>query len=310
MNKNIIAFVAQGLLAMVLFSSTPVAVKLVSADPMTIGFIRLGIAVVFGYFVLLKKDTLLKLSKKDWLWLFVLGFSFGIHWLAYFYSIKIGSASIAVVGVSTYGVQIVLISMLLHGRPFYPTDAIAIAIVLLGNFLIIPEFSLDNNMTRGFLIGVVSAFFYAVLPSIHQQNSHMDAGTRSFGQFLFAGVFFALFLPKMNFSMSSFDWLGMLYLGGVVTLVGHTLWIRFTTHVSAVPASLIYYLSVPLAILLSVIVLNEPLTWQIVLGTICILLGNVLGILHQIKSNSFFIRPESHLDGKKPEAILQAKKPG
>lgn len=293
MDKKVASFVMQGLLAIALFSSITIVVKLISADPMTIGFVRLVIAVVFGYFILVKKNMLRSLSGKDWFWLFVLGFSFGIHWLAFFYSIKIGYASIAVIGVSTYGVQIILISMFLHGRPFYFTDAVAIGVVLLGNFLIIPEFSLDNDVTKGFLIGVVSAFFYAILPSIHQKNTHIDSGTRSFGQFLFAGVFFTLFLPSMSFSLSLYDWLGLLYLGVVVTLVAHTLWIRVTTHVSAVPASLMYYLSVPLAIVLSVLVLGEPLTWQVIAGTVCILLGNVLGIVHQIKSNSFFILPAS-----------------
>ena len=150
------------------------------------------------------------------------------------------------------------------------------------------EQSAHNSTTKGFLIGVVSAFFYAILPTIHQRNSHMDSGIRSFGQFVFAGLFFSAFLPYMNFDLPSSDWGGLLYLGVVATLVGHSLWIRFTTHVSAVAASLMYYLSVPLAIALAVVVLNESLTWQLICGTACILLGNVIGLIDQIRHARFF----------------------
>lgn len=287
--KDVWAYLAQGIIAMLCFASIPVAIRLVSADPFTIGLVRLMLAVTIGFTLLTKFSLLKRLSKKDWLWLIVLGFSFGIHWATYFLSIKIANASTAVVGISTYGIQIILISIVFHGRPFYRTDALALAAVVVGNLLIIPEFSFENELTRGFCLAIFSAFFYAILPSIHQKNSHMDSGTRAFGQFLFAGVFFALFLPRMNFDLPASDWFGLLYLGLVATLVGHTLWIRVTTKVSAVPASLLYYLSVPTAILLSFLILDEPMTWHLFAGTGLILAGNCLGIFHQLKSNSFFI---------------------
>lgn len=293
MNKNVVPFVIQGMLAVLCFSSIPVTIRMVSADPMTIGFIRLVFAVSVGFFVLVPSKKLRSLSRQDWVWLLVLGFSFGVHWLTYFMSIKMSSASIAVVGVSSYGIQLILISIFLHGRPFYKTDAVAILFVIAGALIVVPEFSLENEMTIGFCIGVLSAFFYAILPSIHQKNAHIDSGTRSFGQFLFAGVFFALFLPEMDFGLSTFDWISLVYLGIVATLGAHTLWIRVTTSVSAVPASLMYYCSIPLAIALGVIVLNEELTSSLIIGTSLILAGNCFGIAHQIKNKSFFIEEKA-----------------
>ncbi|HBF09092.1 MAG TPA: EamA family transporter [Gammaproteobacteria bacterium] len=289
MNNRVLSFVLQGLIAILCFASIPVAIRVVTADPMTIGLVRLIIAVIFGLVVLVKPAPLKQLTKQDWLWLAALGFSFGVHWLLYFYSIKIANASTAIVGVSSYGIQIILISIFFHGRPFFKTDGFAIVAVICGSALIVPEFSLENELTKGFLIAVVCAFFYAILPSIHQRNSHLSSGVRSFGQFLFAGVFFSFFIPHMNFDLPSLDWWGLAYLGVIGTLVAHTLWTNVVTHVSAVPASLIYYLSVPTAIFFGVFFLDEPLTWQLVVGTCLILSGNCLGIIHQLKKNSFFI---------------------
>ncbi len=289
MKKSIPSFVAQGLIAILCFASVPIAIRVVTADPLTIGLVRIIIAVLVGLVILTKPHKLAALKLKDWCWLALLGVSFGIHWILYFYSIKIANASTAIVGISSYGIQIIVLSILLHGRPFYRTDAFAILAVLIGSFFIIPEFSLENDLTKGFCIAIVSAFFYSVLPSIHQKNKHLETGTRAFGQFLFAGLFFALFLPKMNFDLPESDWMGLLYLGTIGTLLAHTLWTHFTTHVSAVPASLIYYMSVPTVILLGVIILEEPLTWQLILGTCLILCGNGLGIIHQAKQKSFFI---------------------
>jgi len=287
---SIRAYLLQGLIAITCFASIPMMIRLVSADPMTIGFVRLVIAVSFGSFILAKPQDFMSLKYKDWLWLAIIGVSFGVHWLAYFYSIKLSSAAVAVVGVSSYGMQVILISIIFHSRPFYTTDALAIGLVLIGTLMALPEFSLENEMTQGFLLGIFSAFFYAILPSFHQKNEHMTSGVRSLGQFGFAGLFFAAFLPWMNFDLSLLDWGGLLYLGLIATLVGHTLWIKFTTKVSAVPSSLMYYMSVPIAIALGSIFLQEEVTLALIIGALLIILGNIVGMSHQMKSNSFFIK--------------------
>ena len=54
MNNRVLSFVLQGLIAILCFASIPVAIRVVTADPMTIGLGRLIIAVVFGLVVLVK----------------------------------------------------------------------------------------------------------------------------------------------------------------------------------------------------------------------------------------------------------------
>ena len=66
MNKQVLWYVAQGLVAITCFASIPVAVRLVSADPMTIGFVRLLIAVIVGYFILVRGAVLKTLTRRDW----------------------------------------------------------------------------------------------------------------------------------------------------------------------------------------------------------------------------------------------------
>lgn len=284
-----LSFILQALGAVLIMATIPVVIKAIHVDPYTIAFVRLLIAVLAGSFIFLRIRDLVTLSRSDWLSLMLIGSCFALHWYLYFLSIKVSNASLAVIGVSSYGVQIIIISVLFHGRPIQRTDIISIASVLLGSYFVIPEFSIDNELTYGFFIAVLSGFFYALLPSLHQRSKHLGSKTRAYGQFFLALICFLPFLGEMNFEMPIIDWAAMFYLGLVCTLLAHTLWINVTTYVSAVVSSLLYYLMVPLAVILSAIFLDEPLTMEVIFGTACILGGNLIGMIKNLKKNQFFL---------------------
>ena len=108
-------------MATVLFGSVPASIRLVGLDSIALGIVRLvlgtvGMAVIIA---LQRRSTLgefFALLRREWWALLAMGLMFGLHWLTYFLSIKLGGASIGTLGLSTYGAQLPLLGWALRFR--------------------------------------------------------------------------------------------------------------------------------------------------------------------------------------------------
>ncbi|WP_444996687.1 DMT family transporter [Aliikangiella sp. IMCC44359] len=268
--------------AILTMSIVPVLIRWTSANEVTIGIVRLAIGVIglacIRFFS--KKKTQLKYQ--ELLWLLLLGVVFAIHWLAYFNSIKVAGASLAAIGVATFGVHLLFLNYLFNKEKFNPADLFAVALSFLGIYIASPAIDINQDKLIGFATAIFSGFLYACLPLINRKLPHIETHTRALGQFGFALLVFLCLLPEANFSLTIKDWGSLLILGVVSTLIAHTLWIKASTELPTNMTAIIYYAYVPLAMLLSYFVLNETLTWQKILGASLIIAANIqIVILHQ-----------------------------
>lgn len=268
-------------IALVLFGCIPVVVKYVSANPWTIGIFRLVVATA-GVFVFVRmRGRLPRLGRGDMLRLAAIGVVFFLHWITYFVSIKISSASVGSIGLSTYGIDLLILGAIFgHGR-LHAIDVVAVMLAVAGAIAIVPHFTLSDDTTAGMLLACVSAVFYASLPILHQRFAHIPSSIRALGQFGFALVLFLFFLPKSDWNLRPIDWAGLAFLALGSTLVGHSLWVRVTTRLSPAATSVIYYGNVPIAIALSVAILHEPLSPRLLAGAGLIIGGGILGLTSQ-----------------------------
>lgn len=122
---------------------------------------------------------------------------------------------------------------------------------------------------------------------IHQRNPQVSISVRALGQFLFAFIFFLAFTPLTDWRLSFNDWGGLIFLAVACTFIAHTLWVRVTTVLSTVTISVISYMVVPIALLLSYILLNEPMGTAKLTGAAIIIFANLVGISSQWKRNAF-----------------------
>lgn len=267
--------------ALILFGCIPVAVKWVAANPYTIGIFRLVIASAGACVLAGARGQLRRLPAHDVVRLATIGFFFFAHWLTLFLSIKSSSASIGAIGLSTYGVHLLLLGALAgHGR-VHGSDVAAVLLAVAGAVTIVPQFRLHNEIATGMLLATISAFFYAALPILHQRWSHLPTSLRALGQFSFALGFFLLFLGKSDWSLGARDWAGLLFLAVGVTLIGHSLWVHVTSSLSPAATSIIYYGNIPIALALNAIILGEPLTARTLLGATLIIGGSIFGLYKQ-----------------------------
>lgn len=261
--------------AVLAMASVPVLVKSTSANEVTIGIARLAIAVLAFTPFIVGRSQLLRLTWRDWGILAAIGFVFGAHWLCYFYSVKLATASIAAMAVSTYGVQYLLLAWIIHRQRLMLVECAGVGLCFLGCVIVAPEVSFINEMTRGLLLGVFSAFLYAFLPFLHQRSRHLSTAVRTWGQFLFALLFFVPLLPAANWQLAITDTYILITLGLLCTVFAHGLWVKASTELPPLFTSMIYYLYVPIAMLQSVLILDESLTAEKLTGAAMILTGSV-----------------------------------
>ncbi len=284
--RGLAATLIEAFVAVSLFGCIPVLVKMVSANAWTIGVVRLSVATI-GLFVIVRlPGRIPPLPRRDVLRLAIIGLIFFGHWLTYFFAIKASSASIGAIGLSTYGVYLLILGAVFgHGR-LHAVDVLAVALAIAGAVAIVPAFDLDDEVTLGMALATVSAFLYAILPLLHQRWSHMPSRIRALGQFTFALVFFLLFLPKTEWTLSARDWAGLAFLALGSTLIGHSLWVEVTTRLSPYATSIVYYGNLPVAIVLSIVVLGEALRPRTAVGAALILAGSLLGLGSQWRRNA------------------------
>lgn len=275
----------EGLLAVFLFGITPIFIKEVSANAVTIGIVRLVIGTSFLYF-LAKNKQLHQLKRKEWQALVLIGFLFGVHWLTYFISVKLSTPSMAILSVSSFGIHMIYLNVLIKKtRPTWANLGTTV-LALAGVYLILPDFDLTNDLTTGILVGLASAFFFALLPFVQQQYYQIDAMNRAFGQYAFALPVFLIFMGETEWNLSQLDWGYLLILGFVCTVGAHTLWLRATTLLPTAHTSLIFYLGTPIAMISSALFLGESMTLAKISGACLIIGANILGALFQAKQKA------------------------
>lgn len=275
---HVVRTAVEALIALMLFGCIPVTIRSISANPYTIGLFRLAVAtLVFGA-VLSLRGEMRRVSRRDLGRLAVIGFLFFVHWITLFFAVKASAASIAAIGQSTYGIHLLLLS----GNHRKASDLVPVLIAAVGAILVVPRFELANSVALGMLLATVSAFFYALLPLLHQRWSHIPTPQRTLGQFGFALLCFSFFVTKTEWTLSARDWAGLLFLAIGVTLIAHSLWVRVTTRIPHAVTSIIYYVQIPIAVALGVLLLGEPLTLRTALGGALIIAGSVIGLVRRM----------------------------
>lgn len=278
-------------LATILFGSAPAAIRAVGLDTYALGIWRLSLSAV-GMTALLawKRGRLIGLLggevRAHWRLLVAVGVCFGLHWLTYFQSIKLASASIGAIGFSTCGVQLPLLGWAFgFGRPSLAAMT-GVGLAMAGSWLCMPAEAEVSGALAGLLIGILSGTFYAALPMLHQRHAHLDNELRTWGMFVFALPVFLVMAPAATWTMTARDaWL-VFHLGVVVTLLGHYLWVQVSTELPLQLTSVLGYMQLPASLLLNYLLIGEQMTLTMIAGGACIVAGNLLALSTPLQSDS------------------------
>lgn len=269
----------EAFLAIFIFSFVPVAIKFTAANPYSIGIFRLALASTFvGIWWYKKIDFKSFFGARSWR-LYLIGIVFFFHWITYFWAIKIGGAQACILGMSTYGVQLIFYGSVFLNYKMRFRNYIALLLVLLGLYFVLPDLKSESNFSIGVLLGLISAAFYSIMPILHQRtNAFFKHEQRIFSQFIFAFFMFLFFIEKTDWNLIIRDWWALLFLAIFGTLIAHSLWAKASSSLPTYVSGILYYLITPMALILSYFILGETLNMVQMIGSALILSGAVFNI--------------------------------
>ena len=263
--------IIQASFAILIFAFVPLAIKSTNASALTICFIRLLMTVGILSIVWSKKLQF-NIKDKNFKKLIFLGIVFFFHWISYAYAVKMGGPSIGVLGLSTYGIQLLVASSLFLGHKITRAEIICLIFCAVGVVLLIPSWKLADDLTIGALLALFSATCFAFIPILHKNSQEYNKETRIFFQFFGAFLCFSFFVGKTHWSeLTNHDWGILVFLGVFGTLIAHSFWAHITTKISPTAAGMSYYSIAPITLVLSHFFLGEKFTLTQIIGAIIVI---------------------------------------
>lgn len=182
-----------------LWGFTAILGKLISLDALTLVWWRLLLACA-GLYVLGRGLPALKRIPRERLWVMVgAGLLITAHWLTFYLTVKIASASVAVLCMTLAPVATALIGPKLMGKSFRPRDLLLASLVLPGMLLAFGGAGAEQ--LPGIAVGVVSALLVALFSIVNKGLvAETDAVTLSFVELGTGLVALTLLLPLVGFA--------------------------------------------------------------------------------------------------------------
>ena len=227
-----------------------------------------------------KKFRLRLRSRKDLLLFLASGLFLAIHWITYFYALKLSNVAIGMLSLFVYPILIVLLEPLFINVKFDPIYILLGIMVLIGIYILAPEFNLENSHVKGALFGLLSALFYS-----KQMVSRYNSTSIMLYQIVIVSIVLLPTLLLLDTSGIATQYPYVIILAVVTTAVGHTLLVNSLKHFTVSTASIISSIQPILGIVIAFIFLNEIPSWNTFFGGFIILLTVVIESIRSKNKN-------------------------
>lgn len=248
---------------------TAILGKLISLTALPLVWWRVLICSLTLWFIL-SRPMVRALSKRMFWRLMGIGSLVGLHWVCFYGAIKLSNASVAVATMATTTFFSALTEPFLLGQRVKWYELLLGILILPGIVLVVG--SIDWTMRMGFAVGIVGAFLAAVFTALNKQV--IDGGmpgepvpaplVMSFVE-LFGGLAVtSLVLPvwwaagqPVLLQPAGWDWVWLLVLAWVCTLLPYVLTLIALRHISAFAANLTINLEPVYGVILAGLIFRE-----------------------------------------------------
>lgn len=274
-------------LAVILFGLAGVIGKYVSVPAVLVTLGRVLSSFIFLVMIsLIKKERVKLHNRRDYLLICIAGIVMALHWYTFIEAIQVSTVAIGTISFSTFPLFVAFLEPVIYKEKLKFSNVIMAIIIFIGVFITIPEFSLDNRMTLGILIGLLGSLSYAVLCLL---NRHLSAHYSGRLICLYEqGVASVVLLPSVFFvqtNITAIDFIAIIFLGIVCTAIAHSIYVSSLKKVEVQTAGIVSGMESVYSIIFAFILLQEiPSVRELVGGLIII--GVVL-YLSFSKSNNF-----------------------
>ena len=273
------------LLATLFISTSGVLGKYIELSPELIIFFRALLAGIFIYiFCKLTKVSLKISSKKDAFAFVTTGFLLGAHWVSYFYALKLSNVAIGMLSMFTFPVITAFLEPLFNKQKLSLVHILLAVLILVGLYILLPEFDIKNKEVKGICLAVFSAFLYATRNLLVKRNvKNYNGSTLMFYQMLVVAIFLVPVLFFADFSNVQSQIPLLVLVALLTTAIGHTMLVNSFKHFSVTTASIIGSLQPIFGIIIAYIFVNEIPTTNTFIGGSLILITVVIESLRSKK---------------------------
>ncbi len=250
-------------LTIFIWGFTGILGKLIHLDPTVIVWYRVLIAAIGLYIALKIMGIPLKIkSKKLFLQLILVGVVTSIHWITFYQTIAMSTASLAILCLSTVTLHVTWLEPLIMKKKFSWSEFALGLIVIFGIYYVSTDLSVDE--IPALILGLISAFLAGVFSVANAKLSKdLPSPLITFYEMLVGIVFITallFFTDKLNtefLSMTSSDFYWLLFLGLVCTSFAFVAIINVVKQLGAFTVSLSVNLEPVYTIILAIFILNE-----------------------------------------------------
>jgi len=265
--------------SMAIFGTIGIFVRNISLPSAEIALYRAFMAAILvGIFLLITKQKItFTQPKKQIPLLLISGIALGFNWIFLFEAYKYTTVSVATLTYYFAPVIVTVLCPIIFKEKMGKKQWLCFIMSTVGIVLItgIGDLGLGSNHTLGIILALCAAFLYATVVLVNKFITGVDGIQRTFLQFSIA---FVALLPYVlltgSITLNTLDTTGLILLlivGIFHTGIPYCMYFTSLKHLSGQEVSILSYIDPLLAVILSVTLLGEPMTWSQILGGILIL---------------------------------------
>ena len=281
--------------SMLIFGTIGIFVEYIDLPSGFIAFVRgaIGALCLLGFALITKKGISKKEIRKNLVLLVVSGAAIGFNWIFLFESYKYAGVPIGTLCYYMAPVFIIIASTFVLKEKFTVKKLISILLALCGMVFIsgiLGGEALNDGFLLGMAFGLIAALLYASVIIMNKKITDISAHSKTLVQLTSAAVVVLPYtLLAEDIFTANYTPLGialLLCVGVVHTGIAYLLYFGSLTGVTATTAAIFSYIDPALAIVLSAIILSQPMDNFAKVGAVLILGGALLSELPQKKKQA------------------------
>ena len=241
----------------------------------------IGVAVVMGF----RRESVV-ISLPDLLKISGVGILISLHWIFFFWSARLSTASVCLAGIATTSLWTAFLDPIIN-RTKIKWYEVALGLLVISGLLVIFQF--ETGYWLGLTMALISASLSALFSVFNGRLTFRHSPYKiTFYEMGAACLFALLFMPvyaeflsengSIKWSWSGLDWFWLFILGGVCTVYAFSVSVELMKRVSVFTVNLTINLEPVYGIVLAVLIFGEreKMTPQFYLGTLIILISVLL----------------------------------
>lgn len=230
-------------------------------------------AALIGLFLLLTHQRIpVRALGRELVLLLFSGMAMGINWILLFEAYKYTTVAISTLSYYFAPVIVTLVCPILFKEKLTGKQILCFLMSTIGLALVIgiTDLGSGGNDAIGVLFGLGAAVFYAAVILLNKFIRGVAGIHRTFLQFLAAIVILAPYVALSGGvtlgSMDGSGWICLLIVGLVHTGITYCLYFSSLKELPGQTAAILSYIDPLVAVIIGVLVLGEPLSWQQLIG--------------------------------------------